>query len=206
MKPVRSPLLRTRLRGTAPWCQGKSAGGSWGLGSGPERALLGPAPCPLGSEPLPGPPCCCTPPRSCPAPGESACQAARSSSWRRRSRALHTYRSPSVCRAGTWWLRRGRSAGPVGSGMRRAGRESGEEPGLGPKGPKRGGARVGRDGRARKLGLSDRQRQTTTAAGSDPQFQTCSGSDDNHLPFETLPRPPGTEATRSPQRRRALAA
>lgn len=68
------------------------------------------------------------------------------------------------------------------------------------------GPRVGRDGRARKRGLSDRQRQTTTAAGSDPQFQTCSGSDDNHLPFETLPRPPGTEATRSPQWRRALAA
>lgn len=82
--------------------------------------------------------------------------------------------------------------------MRRAGRESGGEPGLGPKGPKRGGAGVGRDGRARKRGLSDRQRQTTTAAGSDPQFQTCLDSDDNHLPFETLPRPPRTEATRSP--------
>lgn len=145
----------------------KSAKGSCSLGSCPERELPGPAPRQPGSEPLPGPPCCCTPPRSCPAPDESACRAARSSSWRRRSRALHTCRFPSVCRAGTWWRRRVRSAGRVRSGLRRAGRESGREPSLGPRGPKGGGAGAGRDGLARKRGRGDRQR----LPGPTPSFK-----------------------------------
>lgn len=95
----------------------------WDLGLPPTSSI----PCQLEAEPRHDPPCCCTPPRSCPAPGESACRAARSSSWRRQSRALHICRSPSVCRAGTWW-RLGRKAGRRGGGL---GHETGGEPGLG---------------------------------------------------------------------------
>lgn len=177
-------------------------GGSWGLGSGPERAPPGPAPRQPGSEPLPGPPCCCTPPRSCPAPGESACRAARSSSWRRRSRALHTCRSPSVCRAGTWWRRRGRSADRDGSGLRRAGAPIGKGAWPGTQGSE---GRRGGGGQGRPSPEEGPQRQTTRAEPNS-QFQTCFSSDDSHLPFETPPRPPGTEATRPSQRRRPLAA
>jgi hypothetical protein len=169
--------------------------GFWGLGSGPERALPGPPPRRLGSESLPGPPCCCIPPRSCPAPGESVYRAARSSSWRRRSRALHTCKSPSVCRAGTWW-RLGRRAGRSGSGLRRAGRESGGKPSLGPRGPKEGGVGVGQELPGPQAG----PRQQTTTKGPDPQFQTSLGTDNNHLPFGMPPRPLRTEATRPPQR------
>lgn len=145
--------------------------------------LQGPAPRQLGSEPLPGPPCCCTPPRSCPAPGESACRAARSSSWRRRSKALHTYRSPSVCRAGTWWRRPGRSAGRDDSELLRAGRESDREPGRRLRGPKGGGAGAGRDGLARKRGRGDGQR----LPGPTPSFKPASAR--TTATFRLKPRP-----------------
>lgn len=156
--------------------------------------LPGPARRQLGSEPLPGPPCCCILPRSCPEPGESACRAARSSSWRRPSKALHTCRSPSVCRAGTWWWRRGRSEGRDDSELLQAGRESGGE--LGPETEGSEGRRGG-GGQERPSPEAGPRRQTTTA-GPDPQFQTCFGSDNSHLPFEAPPRPLETEATRPP--------
>lgn len=121
-----------------PCSRGKFAGELRDPGQPPTSS----APRQLEAEAPHDPPCCCTPPRSCPAPGESACPAARSSSWRTQSRALHICRSPFVCRAGTWW-RLGRRAGRRGSGL---GHEKGGEPGLGPR--IRGEAGPGRSGTA----------------------------------------------------------
>lgn len=67
----------------------------------------------------------------------------------------------------TWWRRRGRSEDRDGSGLLRAGRKTGREPGLGPRGPKGGGAGAGRDGLARKRGGGNRQR----LPGPTPSFK-----------------------------------
>lgn len=81
-------------------------------GRPPPRPRSAPAPVPDARRAGPGrrrsPPCCYTPPRSCPAPDGTACPAGRSSSWRTRSRAPHTCKSPSASRAATWLGRGGR--------------------------------------------------------------------------------------------------
>lgn len=99
------------------------------------------------------PPCCCTPLRSSPAPGGTACRAGRSSSWRTRSRAPHICRSPSASRAATWLgrgaagLARGASGG---TRLERTGRRGG--PGRGSARPPGRGAEQARHGTARPPG------------------------------------------------------
>lgn len=102
-------------------------------------------PTPALSQPL-CPPCCCTPLRSSPAPGGTACRAGRSSSWRTRSKAPHICRSPSASRAATWLGRGGRGPGPGNLRRGPAGANGEAERGEAQRGP--------RDGERRRHGTA----------------------------------------------------
>lgn len=165
------------------------------------------------SAPIPAhPPCCCTPPRSSPAPGGTACRAGRSSSWRTRSRAPHTCRSPSASRAATWLGRGGRRAGPrepagtpgrggpgggTGRGEAQAGPGTGSgggtarPPGCRGAGKAPLGSHSGRGGAARP----PRRRQGTgkPRLGSRPRPRPGGGAE---AVWDSASHTTGTEATR----------
>lgn len=138
----------------------------------------------------PCPPCCCTPPRSCPTPGGTACPAARSSSWRIRSRAPHICRSPSVCRAATW-LGRGGPAGAEGSsGLGRDGARA--ELGarlMGAQGPAEGSGRAGRaEGKGSEAGVAAGSGGSrSTAPRPQARLQTPETAREARRPFAIRP-------------------